>query len=95
LLGYDVQMDDGLGGGFKSISSGLISVLKTTVTSVGHGVKKGLTYRFIYRAKNVNGFGEFSDSTSILAATVPEPPLPLAYVASSATTITVKINPSV
>lgn len=82
-------MDDGLGGGFEPISLDLVVVLKTTVTSLTHGVQKGLTYRFKYRAQNVNGFGEYSDETGILAATVPEPPLAVTYLSSTATEITV------
>lgn len=67
-------MDDGLGGGFSSISSDLITATRTTVTSVHHLVKKGLAYRFKYRAKNVIGFGEYSDTVTFLAASVPDAP---------------------
>ena len=39
LLGYDVQMDDGLGGGFVSIAhNSLVTVLKATVTSTSNGI---------------------------------------------------------
>lgn len=74
LLGYDVEMDDGLGGGFSQISSDLITVTRVTVTSVSNHIKKGLAYRFKYRAKNVIGFGEYSDTFSFLAASVPDAP---------------------
>jgi hypothetical protein len=31
-------------------------------------------YRVVYRAKNIVGFGEYSDTSYILAATIPETP---------------------
>jgi hypothetical protein len=41
-------------------------ILKTT-----HNLQAGQVYRFRYRAKNVFGWGEYSDSTSYLAAAIP------------------------
>lgn len=35
---------------------------------------KGRTYRVRYRAENINGKGEYSGISAILAATVPSPP---------------------
>ncbi len=68
-------MDDGMGGGFVSIlPNSLVTVLKVTVTNTQNGIKKGLSYRFKYRASNINGFGEYSIITSILAASVPSAP---------------------
>ncbi len=74
LLGYDVEMDDGLGGGFSSISTTLLAVTRATVTSTSHAVKKGLAYRFRYRAKNVIGFSNYSDTVSFMASSVPDAP---------------------
>ena len=74
LLGYDVEMDDVLGGGFSSISTTLLAVTRASVTSTSHAVKKGLTYRFRYRAKNVIGFSNYSDTVSFMAASVPDAP---------------------
>jgi hypothetical protein len=38
LLGYEVLMDDGLGGGFRSIIPGLLTVTQATVTSTSNGI---------------------------------------------------------
>ena len=40
-------------------------VLSYGVTS---GIEKGLTYQFRYRAKNAQGWGEFSDVLNLIAA---------------------------
>jgi len=50
-----------------------------------------LTYRFRYRAKNVNGWGGYSPISYVEAATIPEPPQTPTYVSSSATEITVTV----
>ena len=87
-------MDDGLGGGFNPIATSLLAVTRTTVTSTSHNVKKGLSYRFRYKVKNVIGFSDYSDTVSLLAASVPDAPQPVTYFSSTATEITVKINAS-
>lgn len=50
-----------------------------------------------YRSANQIGFGEFSDSSYLLMAGVPEKPLKPAYIESDATSITVQLfeSPSI
>jgi len=67
-------MDDGLGGGFDSLSTTLFAITRATVTRESHAVKKGLSYRFRYRAKNIIGFSDYSDTISFMAASVPDAP---------------------
>jgi hypothetical protein len=51
-----------------------LAVTRATVTSTSHAVKKGLAYRFRYRAKNVIGFSNYSDTVSFMASSVPDAP---------------------
>lgn len=37
-------------------------------------VEKGEIYRYKYRARNINGWGDFSDSGYLFAANVPDKP---------------------
>jgi hypothetical protein len=46
----------------------------TLSASKSTGVISGRYYRVRYRAKNIVGFGEYSDTSYILAATIPETP---------------------
>jgi hypothetical protein len=38
-------------------------------------VVKGTTYRYKYRARNINGWGDFSPEAYLFAAGVPETPM--------------------
>ncbi len=42
-----------------------------TQLTISSGVKKGEHYRFRYRARNVYGWGPYSDIVTVLAAQVP------------------------
>lgn len=65
-------MDDGQGGSFTSLIGYTSPYLMPYY--VATGLTKGRTYKFRYRAKNVNGWGEFSNEVSILAADAPDAP---------------------
>jgi len=73
IISYELQMDDGLAGAFKSLIGFDTNSMLTTFT-VSAGVVRGRQHRFRYRAKNHIGWGPFSEDTAVLAATVPVPP---------------------
>ena len=83
-------MDDGMSGDFVSIVGFDINSLLTTYTIV-NGIVKGREHRFRYRARNIIGWGEFSDESSILAATIPTPPLRPLFDGFTSATNTLKI----
>mmetsp|Transcript_23478 Transcript_23478/g.36172 ORF Transcript_23478/g.36172 Transcript_23478/m.36172 type:complete len:316 (-) Transcript_23478:2014-2961(-) len=84
-------MDDGLGGDFTSVqgfdSDSLITHWTTT-----DSVLKGRSHRFRYRAKNDVGWGDFSDISTILAATVPSTPSMPTFVSFTDATKTLTIT---
>ena len=47
----------------------------TSTTYIKSGLVAGTSYDFIYRAKNIYGWSSFSNSISIIAATIPATPL--------------------
>jgi hypothetical protein len=67
-------MDDGAGGTFVEVVG---FTEKHTLNSVliTNGIVSGSTYRLKYRAKNIHGWGSFSEAAYILAATVPSAPV--------------------
>ena len=95
ILSYEVQIDDGDEGEFTTFAGGDTSNYITLKAQTSSGIVEALTYRVRYRAKNVNGWGEYSDIVYILAASVPDPPSKPLYSSSTNTTITVGLSPSV
>lgn len=73
IISYELQMDDGMNGDFYSIIGFDVNSLLTAYT-ITTGIVKGREHGFRYRARNSIGWGDFSDETSILAATVPSAP---------------------
>lgn len=57
-------------------------------------ITRGITYRFRYRAANVNGWSGWSPIAYIQAATVPRAPLAPTLVTSDSSSLTLQINPS-
>lgn len=70
IISYELVMDDGMSGEFTSLIGLSAESLLTTFT-VSEGVIKGRRHRFKYRAQNTVGWGPYSDSEFVLAATVP------------------------
>jgi hypothetical protein len=70
---FEIQMDDGLGGYYKSMVGYLAPYMVPTY-AVTSGIVRGLTYRFRYRANNCKGWGPFSDELYVLAAQKPSAP---------------------
>lgn len=76
IISYELQIDDGKFGSFTSIV-GYDSNSLLTVYTLKTGIVKGTTYRMRYRAKNLIGWGPFSQDAVILAANTPSiPPRP-------------------
>jgi hypothetical protein len=94
IISYEVQMDDGKNGIFTSII-GFNSNSLLTVYIVDKSIIKGRRHRFRYRAKNIVGWGSFSDDSFILAATVPSRPDRPYFLAFANETLSIVIPRSV
>ena len=66
MLDYNVWFDNALGGDFTEFESGIEALIYTAM-----GLTQGATYQFKVRARNVYGYGEFSNIVTILAAQIP------------------------
>lgn len=75
LLAYEVQMDDGQGTGFVTVTTS--DLLQTEISVCAsecdyqYIVQRGAWYRFRYRAQNTIGWSDYSPITSVQAARVP------------------------
>ena len=89
MTSYELRVDDGQGGNFTSLIGGDSESLETQYQLTS--VVAGTIYRFIYRARNVNGWSEFSEIAYIQASNVPaRPPAPYAE-SISASSITLRV----
>jgi hypothetical protein len=68
ILGYDLWRDDGASGDFESLF-----FTDTTIAAsfTDLQVETSLVYRYMYRCRNLNGWGEFSEPGYLYAANVP------------------------
>jgi hypothetical protein len=75
VLSYELQMDAGSAGPFRALvgSEDLGDSLETTFT-IGEGIVEGGLYRFRFRARNVNGWSQYSPVAYIRAARRPGRP---------------------
>ena len=95
ILSYDVQIDDGIGGTFTTFAGGQTNYLNLYAVATTN-IIKGETYRVRYRARNVNGWSDYSDIAYILAASPPDaPPSAPLYVTSTDTSITLLLTFSI
>lgn len=69
ILGYELWRDDGNNGDFINLYT-VDTMLSLSYLDMK--VEKGVIYRYKYRARNVNGWGDFSDSGYLFAANVPD-----------------------
>ena len=90
ILTYELQMDDGAGGDFVSLT-GFSPYSMIQHFTVVENVSKGRVHRFRYRAKNAVGWGPFSQEASILAASPPSAPGPPSFSHFSDDTLFVEI----
>jgi hypothetical protein len=74
ILTYDLQWDAGNGGTPSVDLVGVSPYTTSTSFTVTSGVTGGGSYQFRVRAKNKYGWGNFSTTVSILAATPPSTP---------------------
>lgn len=91
ILSYNLEVDDGTGSGNFSELYGETSdsnLLTHTYTSV----TQGTTYGFRYRAKNQFGWGDYSDVTYIVAATVPSAPPKPEFVSATDSSISLSFS---
>jgi len=86
IISVELQMDDGIGGDYKSLVGGEFDIILTS-RLITEGIVKGREYRFRYRCKNANGWGAFSDVTYIKAAVVPNIPKAPTLILATDTTI--------
>lgn len=95
ILTYDVQIDDGIGGPFSTFAGGQTTYLSLSAVDTT-GITKGETYRVRYRAKNINGWSDYSNIAYVLAASPPDaPPVGPVYITSTDTSITLQITFSI
>jgi hypothetical protein len=73
IISYELQMDDGLGGDFVSLT-GFSPLSMIQHFSITENIVKGRDHRFRYRVKNAVGWSEFSEESYVLAAVVPSAP---------------------
>ena len=86
IISVELQMDDGIGGDYQSMTGGEFDILLTSLL-IREGIVKGREYRFRYRCKNINGWGVFSEITYIKAAVVPSIPRAPTLILATATTM--------
>jgi hypothetical protein len=94
ILSYELQMYNYTSTSWESLQGGpgLYTLMTTRTQEIG--IEKGRTYMFRYRAWNVNGAGEFSSVSHLLAASVPSrPPAPI-YGSSTTSGFLLLFNPS-
>ena len=60
-------MDDGLGGSFVKVANGLVSSY-----IIKNGIVAGRSYRVRYRARNVVGYGQYSDVLIVSGSSKPD-----------------------
>ena len=95
ILGYDLWRDDGQGGDPESLygsKASTESILALTYTD--YNVAKAVTYRYRYRARNINGWGDFSVDAYLFASSVPSQPPPPALLSVDDTSIALRLYTS-
>ena len=83
ILSYELQIDNGHGGTYRSVG-GLTEESMQTQYTIG-ALETGLTYRVRYRTKNYVGWSAYSPVLYALVATVPSPPASPKLVSATAT----------
>jgi hypothetical protein len=69
VLGYDLWRDDGRSGDFTKLFF-TETIIAESYTDLQ--VETSLIYRYKYRARNINGYSEFSELGYLYAADVPQ-----------------------
>jgi len=94
VLSYELQIYDYDASTWTSLIGDPDHMTLTASYTQEEGIERGNTYMFRYRAWNVNGAGEYSDPSYLVAASPPaRPPAPV-YGSSTASSITLILRPS-
>ena len=94
VLSYELQMYDYPSSAWATVRGGKGAFTLATSHTQEEGIERGKAYMFRYRAWNINGAGEFSDVSHLVAASRPvRPPRP-AYGGSTAASLTLLFRPS-
>jgi hypothetical protein len=88
---YHVEMDDGQGGNWNTISGYPFDSLRTSFL-ITQGIRISYTYSVRYRVRNNIGWSDYSDITYILASEAPSTPTRPVFVESTSTTLIVKFG---
>lgn len=72
VTSYNLQYDDASKGTAWTDLTGVLADEVTLSFGVTTSIQVGKTYLFRYRAKNIHGWGPFSDSLKLIAARVPD-----------------------
>ncbi len=91
IVSYELQRDDGMGGAYVSLYGS--SVFSLSTNYIDNNIILGNTYRYIYRARNVNGWGPFSNPSYIKAIVSPNQPKKPSINSFSTTSVSIQINP--
>lgn len=92
IRSYELQIDNGRGGEFRSIA-GFDYDTKETEYIIGN-LTSGVTYRLRYRVLNAVGWSTYSPVYSCLVADVPSSPNAVDLVQATATSITLRLRES-
>ncbi len=90
IILYELQMDDGASGEFRTIYTSL----HETAYSATQGIVRGRYYRFRYRVQNLIGYSEYSDVAYIQAVAAPSTPPPPKFLQATAASITISLTGS-
>jgi hypothetical protein len=88
----NLQMDDGRGNAFTSVTGEANPYLALTFTA--SGLQRSLLYRFRYRTQNCKGWSEFSETLFALTSQVPESPMAPELISQSANLVQLRVIPS-
>lgn len=70
---YELDIDNGAGGSFTEVV-GFTTIYTLNSVIITTNIASGLHYNFRYRVHNAQGWGNYSQNGTILAATVPYAP---------------------
>lgn len=93
ILSYSLEWDGakGRGGIFVPIIGFPKDSLAQQLT-INNGIRQGELYRFRYRARNIYGWGPYSEVSTVLAAQVPAKPKVPIFVSSTDSQMVLKFN---
>lgn len=90
ILAYQLDMDDGKQGDFRTI-------LTTSIwnTYIVKNIVRGLIFRFRYRAYNVNGWSPYSETAYLFSFQAPDSPPRPEFISATDTSVTIGLGYSI